>query len=351
MDWKQLTVKKTHTIRETLDVLNNYPEHLVIVLNESSQLVGTVTDGDIRRGLLKNFDLDSEVSHVMNQSPNFVYETDLEKDLKKESFKKNNIFLIPVLDQQSRIVNIYDLRNAGKECKKRDNLIVLMAGGFGKRLGKITEKIPKPLVEVNGKPMINHIIEGFIDQGFDDFLITLGYKGEMIKLHLGSGENLGCHIRYTFEEKPLGTAGALSLIDFKIEHPFLVMNSDLVVSVDYQKIIEFHIDHAAKATMCVREGKMTIPYGVVDIEENGNISQLYEKPTQKFLVNSGMYILDPTCINEIPKNEYFDMTDLFNKLLEKGEVASAYALHESWIDIGRPEELKRAEDEFGKQKR
>jgi len=217
-----------------------------------------------------------------------------------------------------------------------------MAGGLGKRLRPLTENIPKPLIEVGGKPILETILEKFVDQGFQRFYISVNYKRDLIKDHFGSGKKWDVEIRYLDENEALGTAGALSLIPETPDKPIIVMNGDLMTDVDFGMMMDFHDDHRAMGTMGVRKYDFQVQFGVVQIE-NGSISSVNEKPVQKFLVNAGIYVLAPETLKDIPKGQQIDMPTLFNNWTISGKTCAAFPIHEYWLDVGRVEDLEIAE--------
>ena len=217
-----------------------------------------------------------------------------------------------------------------------------MAGGLGMRLRPLTSKIPKPMLHVGPKPILQTIIESFTAYGYINFTICVNYKSEIICDYFGDGDKFGVNISYIQESKPLGTAGALSLID-KIEDEFFVMNADLLTNADFSKLHHYHKINKSIATMCVREYEMQVPYGVVNLDDN-TIKSITEKPRQKFHVSAGIYMLNPQILNFIPKNEYLDMPDLFNSLATKNQNPKAYLINEEWLDIGRIEEYNLANE-------
>jgi len=336
-------VNRSSNLRDTMAILNNGLQ-IALVLDDFGRLLGTVTDGDIRRALLSGRSLDDNISLVMNANPICVKATEPEKNFQR-MMRNNHIRHIPVLDNQGVVVDLEVINEEVKK-QKHENMVCIMAGGFGKRLKNLTREVPKPLLKVGGKPILQIIIENFLEQGFSKFVISLGYKGNLIKEYFKDGSEFECEISYTFEDKPLGTAGALSLIHEKQSLPFLIMNGDILTEISFSSLIDFHVRNSSYATMCVREKDYICPYGVVDIKDDRIIS-IVEKPKNIFRINAGIYVLEPMCIQYIPKSTYFDMPSLFNLLINDNKKTVAFPLHEYWVDIGRPEDFENVGKEYG----
>ena len=322
--------------------LDKNNEKILMVVDNSLRLLGTITDGDIRRSMLRNAALDCPVREVMHKKPSTLkpgYSVEEANSL----IEKLKISYIPVLDEGK----VVDLVVCGKILRpaKYSNPVVIMAGGRGKRLRPITENIPKPMVCVGGRPILETIVQRLEEQGFSKLYLCVNYKSEMIKDHFGDGSKFGVQIKYTEEDKELGTGGALGLIKDKFTEPFLVMNSDLLTKVDFGQMLNFHAEHNSAATMGVRKYSYDVPFGVVNIDDD-KIVGIVEKPTQNFFVNAGIYILSPEVKSYIVQNEHLDMPSLFSKLLENNKHTAAYHLREYWLDIGRLDELQKAEREF-----
>lgn len=343
LDWKKVLIPADATLRQTLQTLEAGLQ-ISLVVDENERLLGTVTDGDIRRSLLQDASLDSPVSGVMNTSFVAAKVSDRKEEI-LEIMRKEELRQMPVLDADGRIVNVWTLLGL-LEKARHDNWVVLMAGGLGTRLRPLTEECPKPLLRVGGKPVLQTIIESFVDQGFSKFYLSVNYKAEMIKSYFGDGSSFNAEIRYVHEDQRLGTAGALGLLPERPVTTFFVMNGDLLTQVDFEKLLSFHEEHSAVATMGVREYDVQIPYGVVDIDDNSRITCLREKPVHTVFVNAGIYAVEPQALDLISANEYLDMPTLFERLMDKGEGTVAFPIHEYWLDIGQRQDFDRANDEF-----
>lgn len=339
----QIFLSSNATISEALKAIDQGAVQIALVVVEGDRLLGTLSDGDIRRGLLNNMTLDQSIRGLYKRKPITANKAYTKKDLHQLCFK-HNISQVPIVDRDNRIIDLFVL-NDSTFTIQRKNKVVLMVGGLGTRLRPLTDKTPKPMLEVGGKPILHKIIEGFVKHGFTEIIMCVGYKSNIIQDYFKNGEELGVTIEYIIEEKRMGTAGALSLIKNKFDLPFFVMNGDLLTKVNYSKMLDFHNFHDSNATMCVREYDLKVPFGVVSIE-NEFIKSIEEKPIHNFFVNAGVYILKPECIDLIPKNQFFDITSLFDKLISKNAKITSFYLNEFWLDVGQKEDYEIANKIF-----
>jgi dTDP-glucose pyrophosphorylase len=337
-----ITLPDSATIRDVVERLDQSPIKLVLVVNDSNVLVATVTDGDVRRGLLAGYGLEDSVSHIARRD--FVSvgpeTTAKERDAKLKTY---GISCLPVLDANGQVVELH----SGLTASDREpipNTVVIMAGGLGMRLRPMTETIPKPMLLVAGKPMLQHIVESLRDEGFRDVVLSINYLGHQIKEHFGDGGAWGVNISYVSEEKPLGTGGALSLLDRDFNEPIVVMNGDVLMAAKVRDLVRYHVDNEAEVTVGVKVLETQIPFGVMQLE-GARIVGVEEKPTYRDYVNAGLYVLNPSVLKEIPKGERFDMPSLLVPRIGTAK-ALAFPLHESWIDIGRPVDFDRAEQSY-----
>ncbi|XAK03148.1 nucleotidyltransferase family protein [Campylobacter coli] len=337
-DLSQITVSKNIKIKDALEILGSYNNFRILLIRENEIFLGILTDPDIRRALLKGYSLDDSVENIINYKPIVAYEWDSKEKLLELS-SKNNIYQIPILNRNNQVVKIEKILENFFPTKKK-NIVVIMAGGLGTRLRPLTESIPKPMLEVGGKPILEIIIEKFKKQGFVNFCLCVNYKAEIIQDYFKDGKDFEVSISYVHESKRMGTAGALSLIKKIGNQPFLVTNGDILAEVDYNAMLKFHVENKSLATMGVRKYFYQIPYGVVVSNDKNQILKIQEKPEQVFLVNSGIYILDPKALSYIPKNEFYDMPSLFEDIQENNKYI--YLIEDYWIDIGRHEEYKKA---------
>ncbi|WP_236847179.1 nucleotidyltransferase family protein [Campylobacter lanienae] len=338
MDINSIKLSPNSTIKEALKIINNGALQMALVVDENGALLGTISDGDIRRGLLNSMELTSSIESLYYRTPIISNSPIISASILTKA-KAKNIRYIPIIDQNGIAIAI---KNIYESNKTKPNQVVLMAGGLGMRLRPLTSKIPKPMLHVGPKPILQTIIESFTSYGYLNFTICVNYRSEIIKEYFGNGDKFGINIRYIHESKRLGTAGALSLID-RPQDEFFVMNADLLTNADFSKLHDYHNAHKSIATMCVREYEMQVPYGVVNLDDN-TIKSITEKPKSKFHVSAGIYMLKPQILDLIDKNSYLDMPDLFNQLAAKGLNPKAYPISEKWLDIGRIEEYNTANE-------
>jgi dTDP-glucose pyrophosphorylase len=333
------------TIVEALECIEAGARQIALVVDDARHLLGTVTDGDVRRGILRGIGLDRSVSEVMNPCP-LTAHIGQGRDAALRLMRDREIHQIPLLDSAGRVVGLETLDEL-IHCDQLDVCVVLMAGGWGTRLRPLTDHTPKPLLPVGGRPLLETIVENFANQGFRKIFLSVNYRAEMFEQHFGDGSRFGVSIEYIRETDRRGTAGALTLLPTRPESPLIVMNADILTTLDFRQFLEFHRSHRAKATMGVREYSFQVPYGVVKTDQARFLS-ITEKPLQRFFVSAGMYVLEPEVLNVIPSDACYDMPMLFDALLAQGGEASVFPVREYWLDIGRLDDLERAQSEFGK---
>lgn len=343
--WKNLLVKSSETGMAAIKVLNDHCQFAVVV-DDSLKLLGTITDGDIRRAILKGLDLNkSQVTEVMNHSPISVRDNSSMAQIYTE-FKKieSKVSYIPLVDEEHIVTGIFSLGDEPEESNSGIPVVV-MAGGLGSRLGEMTKTCPKPLLKINGVPILEIILTNLKKYKFHDFYISVNYKSEMIEDYFKNGEAQRVNIRYIRETKKLGTAGCLSLVDFDSDH-VIVVNGDVLTQVNFQGLLDFHLNNKSAATMCVREYNYTIPFGVVTADE-GKITAIEEKPSSTVFVNAGIYVLSKEVLKMIPKEQYFDMPSLFKKVMDERKLNTmVYPVHEYWTDIGQKEDFLKAQEDY-----
>ena len=346
-DWKKLAVLPSDTINHVIQVIDGGGVQIALVSDDRGVLQGTVTDGDIRRGILRSLSLDASVSEVMKIDTLIGHPDQLPEE-HRSIMEANFIRQLPIVDSESRVVElVVDASLQAMTIHPRDNWVVLMAGGLGSRLSPLTDDTPKPLLMIGDKPVLEIIIENFIAQGFRRFYVSVNYKSEQIKDHFGEGSKWGVEIRYLEEKERLGTAGGLALIEDRPTAPFVVMNGDLVTKVRFQNLLDFHAEQKSKATMCVRDYDFQVPFGVVETDHTKIIS-IEEKPKQRFLVNAGIYVLDPDVFGFISDDSHQDMTQVFEGLIEAGLDTTVFPIREYWLDIGRLDDFDQANSDFAK---
>ena len=343
-DWKKVLVAPTTSILAAIKIIDESAAGIVLVVDETYHLLGTITDGDVRRAILGGIQLTEPASSIMNHNPTVAAIND-DREAILIRMKQKDLKQIPILDDNGCVVYMEVLSELIKTTE-RENWVVLMAGGMGKRLYPLTDDCPKPLLKVGDKPILETIIQNFIDYGFSRFYISVNYKAEMIEEYFGDGSKWEVEIKYLREKERMGTAGALSLLPETPTKPLLVMNGDLLTKVNFAHLLDFHKEHNSDATMCVREYKLQVPYGVVQIDKHRLIG-IVEKPMQQFFVSAGVYVLEPDILQFIPHSEFFDMPNLFDELIHQQRETAVFPVREYWLDIGRIDDFERANGEFG----
>ena len=337
--WRQSILPINSTIHDAIINLDKIAIKIVIIVNEEGKLEGTISDGDIRRGLLRGLDLNSPIESIVYRNP-MVVSPDIGRDTVRQLMVINKIQQVPVVDELSHVVGLH-LWDEIAIPPLRNNLMVIMAGGKGSRLRPHTEHCPKPMLPVSGKPMLEHIIERAKREGFSNFMLAIHYLGHVVEDYFGNGDRLQVRIDYIRERSPLGTAGALGLLKAYPEDPFLVTNGDVLTDIHYGELLDFHICHNASATMAVRVYEWQHPYGVVQTQ-GINIIGFEEKPVHHSHINAGVYALNPEALGFLDKNSRCDMPVLFKRLQAKAKKTIAYPIHEPWLDVGRVDDLKTA---------
>jgi len=343
-NWKKIIINPGDSIKKAINLLEVEALRIVMVADNQNKLIGTLTDGDIRRAIINQKDINTPVSEIMNKNPTSVLdEVSQEKSL--AIMQDMDLLQLPVIDKKGKIVGLRTITNSVIS-DKYDNLVFLMAGGFGTRLRPLTNDIPKPLIKVGNKPILETIIKQFINSGFHNFIISTHYKAKMIKEYFGDGVKWDINIEYVDEENPLGTAGALGLLPSnKTNLPIIVMNSDLLTKIDFKSLLEFHNNNAGVASMCVREYDFQVPYGVVNAS-NEIVREIVEKPIHKFFVNAGIYVLNPSILEEIEEKNYLDMPNLIQNQINKNLQVNMFPVHEYWLDVGRIDQLEKAQKDL-----
>lgn len=339
--WQSIIVSEQNTLFETMQIIDKSSLQFAVVVSEEGNLLGTVTDGDIRRSILRGDTLDVKITKVMNPSPI----TGIVGQSRKKYYQlmqTKKLKQLPIVDKNNKII---DILFSDKVVSNNENLVVLMVGGLGTRLRPLTNDIPKPMLKVGGKPILETIIEGFKQYGFTNFILSVNYKKEVIQNYFQNGEEFGVNISYIEENNRMGTAGALSLLWEKPSKPIFVMNGDLLTQVNFEQLMQFHEENEAFATMCVREFEYQIPYGVIETD-GANLVSIKEKPIHKSFVNAGIYVLSPEALDYIPNNQFYDMPELLQKIVRDGNKTTVFPIREYWLDIGRIDDFERADCEY-----
>lgn len=342
--WESTLVGPKTPLEEAIATLDRCALRIVMVVDEQRHLLGTLTDGDVRRALLKHLPLNIPVCEVMCATPQ-IAERDWSRERVLAVMESTQLLQLPVVDADGRVVGLETLHGL-LDKRLLDNPVFLMAGGFGTRLHPLTHDCPKPLLKVGDKPILELILESFVNAGFHRFFISTHYLPEMIRAHFGDGKRWGVSIRYVHEEEPLGTGGALGLLPHdEIDQPMFMMNGDLLTTLNYRGLLDFHQEHDCIATMCVREYEHQVPYGV--IQSNGHrIVSMVEKPIQRFFINAGIYLLSPELIKSVKPGTRIDMPTLLEQAMALGGEVNMFPVHEYWLDIGRMPDFERANNEF-----
>jgi dTDP-glucose pyrophosphorylase len=335
--WRDSIVKVNTPIKIAIERLNKVGIKIALVLDENFRLLGTISDGDFRRGMLSGLTLEDTVEKIMNKNPRTVNEGTSRLEILK-LMNDTKILQIPIVDRNNFVIGLHLWDDISVQAKY-SNIMVIMAGGKGSRLHPQTENRPKPMLLVAGVPILEHIIKRARSQGFNHFIIAINYLGQIIEDYFKDGHKFGVKIEYLHEDVPLGTAGALSLLSHKPERAFIVTNGDVITDINYSDFLEYHTVQNAAATVAVHTHEFQIPYGVVQI--NGlEVESYEEKPIVSSLINAGVYALDPDILDLITEPKFRDMPELLDISRDLKKKVIVYPLHESWIDIGRPIDLE-----------
>ncbi|HGS4502159.1 TPA: nucleotidyltransferase family protein [Vibrio parahaemolyticus] len=343
--WQKTLISESSTIKQALEIINSEALRVAVVVDQDKKLLGMITDGDIRRGLLNELVLTDSVAKVMNSKP-ITAKKGISKEHLVELMEKKQILSVPLLDEDKKVIGLETLHSALSKDKYL-NPVFIMAGGFGTRLRPLTDHCPKPMLKIGGKPILETVIRNFIKAGFVNFYISTHYMPEQIHQHFGDGSDLGVNISYVHEDTPLGTGGAIGLLpeDMPRDLPLIMINGDVLTKVDFQRLLNFHMENNADATMCVREYDYQIPYGVINGEGN-RITSMVEKPIQRFFVNAGIYVVSPVVIQSVPENYHIDMPTLLEQHMNKRNNVLMFPIHEYWLDIGRMDDFNRAQTDI-----
>jgi len=335
----RLIYSENTTLKEAISLLDSIGYGVLPVVDENNILIGLITDGDIRKAILnKNLELE----YIINKNPT-TKDYRLPKKQLITFLKSIRRKHLPLVDENNRYVDMLVFDEL--EFNSKPNSVVIMAGGLGTRLGELTKHTPKPMLHVGNKPMLENLIKSFSEHGFTKFYISVNFKSEIIKRYFEDGSRFGVEIKYIEEDKRLGTVGALSLLDEEFDKPLFVINGDILTTLDFEQLLNFHNEKNADMTMCTRTYDLQIPYGVV-VHDREKVISLEEKPIQKYSINAGIYVLDPAVLKFIPKNEYCDITDLITVVLEKKYSVCSYEVEDYWLDIGQIDDYNKAQGDL-----
>ncbi|MGB9331939.1 MAG: nucleotidyltransferase family protein [Steroidobacteraceae bacterium] len=338
-EWRSVLLAPGATVGDAIARIDASAHQIALVVDPHDRLLGVMTDGDVRRAILRGMSMSSPIDEVMNRTPLTAPQGTSDKQL-LALMRRHVVHQMPLVNESNQVVGlalIDDLIGA----REKANWVVLMAGGLGTRLRPLTEQTPKPMLALSGKPILESILENLVAEGFRRIFMSVNYKADMIEEYFGDGGRWGANISYLREGQRLGTAGSLSLMPEAPTLPIVVMNGDLLTHASIANLLDFHVALNSVATMAVREYDLQVPYGVVHIAGE-RITSIEEKPVQKFLVNAGIYVLSPSALSHVPPRVYFDMPTLFDRLNAAGATTVAFPLREFWLDIGRPEDYDQA---------
>ena len=342
-NWEQTLIGPETTIHHALEVIEQLGCQISLVVDENRRLLGTLSDGDLRRGLLKGLVLSDKVTQAMHVNPTCASDEE-DRQSVLATMRRLGVHQMPLVNADGvvtglRVVDDY------LTMMVRDNWVVIMAGGLGSRLAELTRDTPKPMLKVGSRPLLETIVRSYADQGFRRFYIAVNFKAEQIMAHFGDGSALGVEIRYLRETQRMGTAGALSLLPERPTLPIVVTNADLLTKESYGDMLDRHVESEADATMAIRDFEMRVPFGVVR-SNNGLIEGIDEKPVQRFVVSAGTCVLSPKVLDLVPAGVFFDMPTLFETIIGKGYATRGHAVNGYWLDIGRLPDYERANIDF-----
>ena len=342
---KNILVNKNIRLFDALKKLSLSGEKTLIIINKARKLLGTISDGDIRRNILKRNNLNNKIEKIYNKNPTYLIEGKYNKKDIKDIFLKKHFDLIPILNQKKIVINyiswseFFNTQENKFDFKKINNLVI-MAGGEGTRMKPFTDLFPKPLIPIRGKPIIDLIIEKFSNFNIKKFTLSVRTKSKILKTYLS--EKKYKNLNYVEEKKPLGTVGSLSLLKRKFNEDFLLTNCDILADINLESFYNFHKKNNHFISMVVSAKKFSIPYGVCTVNNNGVFNSIKEKPNYNFFVNIGLYLMSPKVIKYIPKNKFFHMTDLIKVLIKKKLSVGAYPIQDTeWVDVGQWSEYKK----------
>lgn len=341
--WERALVAPDMTLREALTSIDRAGCQMAVVVDAQRRLLGTLSDGDARRALLKGLTLDDKVSAAMHRNPTTA-RADEERSAILLMMRQRGLHQIPIVDTNGIVVGL-EVVDDFLSVPRRENWVVIMAGGLGSRLQELTRDTPKPMLMVGSRPLLETIVRGYAAHGFRRFYFAVNYKAEQIERYFGDGSSLGVEIHYLREQQRMGTAGALSLLPEMPQLPVVVTNADLLTKEDFGRMVDQHLEQRADATMAVRDYEMQVPFGVVRVED-GCIEAIEEKPVQRFTVSAGIYVLSPHVLALVPRAAFFDMPSLFEAVAREKMRARCHHIDGYWIDIGRLSDYERANLEF-----
>ena len=339
----RLFVCEDYNIRQVIQSIDLGAKGIVLLVNQDGILLGTITDGDIRRAILKGISLDDSVENVVHYNP-ITVKQNMTKEEIKDIFIKKAVKHIPIVDSNNKVIDLISINDILLP-EGKDNLVIIMAGGLGTRLKELTREIPKPMLKVGKDPILHHIINNFKQYGYNKMILSVNYKADIIENYFQDGYAYGVKIEYVREKKRLGTGGGIKLAKEYVEDPFFVTNGDIFTSLNVEDMMNFHMENKFDITVGVRKHSFQIPYGVINSKEN-TIKSIEEKPTIDYLINGGIYCINPEIIEYIPDDRYYEITDLINKCIKEGKKVGSYEIKEYWMDIGKIEDYYKVNEDL-----
>lgn len=343
-DWQRSLVGPSQTLRDALKAIDATGSHMALVVAEDRRLLGTLSDGDIRRWLIDGGSIDDPAEGVYHTTP-VTGSGDDPSERHFSLMRSKGLAQLPLVDADNRVVGMVTLDDYLLAPERRQP-VVIMAGGLGTRMGELTKNVPKPMLKIGERPILQTVIEEFRAQGFRNFYLAVNHLADQIVGHFGDGRAFGVSISYLRESSRMGTAGALSLLPHELNEPVVVTNGDILLKENVGLVLEHHIERGAAATLLCRDYQMQVPFGVVT-ERDGSIADIVEKPIHNFVVNAGVYILSPPVVRLVPPNQFFDMPDLFRTCIAQGLDVLCHRTEGYWLDIGRVPDFERAKRDFG----
>lgn len=342
--WQDAVIGEDLPLLQAVERLDEVALQILLVTDAHGRLVGTVTDGDVRRAILRGIDLHSPLAAAMHRDP-VTIDPGASREAAVHIMRQRGVRQLPRVAPDGRVVGLELLEPLVQPV--RDNWALVMAGGLGTRLRPLTDDTPKPLLRVGGRPLLETIVEALALHGFRRIFLSVNYRADQVESHFGDGSRFGVEIAYLREEEFLGTAGALSLLPEAPSEPMVVMNGDILTRVDFGQLLGFHERTGAGMSMCVREYEIEVPYGVVEVDGE-TVTSIVEKPTTRHFINAGIYVLTPELVRMIEPGVRLDMTDLAERALAAGHLVGAFPIHEYWLDIGHLEDYEQAQREFAR---
>lgn len=341
---EKVVLSTEHTVLDALHVINAAALKVCLIIDEKWHLLGVVTDGDIRRAILNNVELTQSVVAVMNRNP-VTISSKLSRAQLLDVMRAHGILVVPVINDVGQLIGLETWESSALS-SSYDNPVFIMAGGFGTRLRPLTDNCPKPMLKVGSKPILETLITQLVKSGFKNIYISTHFMPELITDYFGDGAAWQANIQYIHEEIPLGTGGAIGLLPANIpDLPLIMINGDILTTVDFNRLLDFHVENQAAVTMCVREYDYQIPYGVIT-GDGYKVTSMIEKPVHHYFVNAGIYVVSPDIVHSVPKEVRIDMPTLLEQHMENGAHVMMFPIHEYWLDIGRMEDFKRAQSDI-----